>query len=184
MKKLAFPMVLALVVAISGCGSTTLAPTTNNTESPDGNWGARLTGGADQASLLNFVTSFRLYNSGTLDITGFGFINQGACFALGTIDNPGSSESGSATLTTSTQTDEVTGTFSFTVKSIKPPGNTLILNGNLTGTSSATPQTTGILSNGVVVGKWSLTGGAGDASCNGGGSFIMCQGTDTCTPAT
>jgi len=183
MKKLAFPMVLALAVTISGCGSTTLAPTTNNTTT-NGTWEARLTGGADQASLLNFVTSFQLYNSGTLDITGFNFFNQGACFALGTIDSPGSTESGSATLTTSTQTDEVTGTFSYTVRSIKPPGNSLTLTGNLTGTSSSTPQTTGILSNGVVVGTWMLSGGAGDASCIGTGSFIMCQGTNTCTPAT
>jgi hypothetical protein len=31
------------------------------------------------------------------------------------------------------------------------------------------------------VGTWSLTGGGGDASCAGGGNFLMCQGTNSCT---
>jgi len=75
----------------------------------------------------------------------------------------------------------VTGTLTLTVQSITPAGNTLTLNGNVTGTSNGTIGTTGTLSNGVVAGTWSLTGGAGDPSCTGGGNFLMCQGAATCT---
>jgi hypothetical protein len=67
------------------------------------------------------------------------------------------------------------------VTSATPPGNVLTLTGNLTGTSNGTTGTTGTLSNGVVEGTWALTGGQGDPSCTGGGSFLMCQGAATCT---
>ncbi len=183
MKKLVFLLVLALELAVCGCGSNTIAPTTSNT-SASGNWEGQITGGSGQASLLNFLTTFSIYDTGPLDIKYFGFFNDGACFTKGTVSQPGSSETGTAALTTDTQTDQVTGTFSLTVLSIMPKGNKLFLQGNITGTSNATPQVTGILSNGVVEGTWTLTGGAGDPSCSGTGNFIMCQGTETCTPAT
>src|SRR3984893_1171363 len=177
MKKLAFLIVLALELAVCGCGSSTSAPTTTNTATT-GNWEARLTGGADQASLLNFVTSFSVTNTGPLNITGFSFINAGKCFANGV---NGSTETGTATLITGSA-NQVTGTLDFTVKSVTPAGNTLSLTGNLTGTSNGTPTTTGTLSNGVVVGTWTLTGGAGDSTCAvPQGNFVMCQGTNTCT---
>ena len=182
MKKLVFLMVLALELAICGCGSNTIAnPSTNTAAS--GNWEAQLTGGFDQSSLLNFVTAFRIFDTGPLDISSFNFYNEGKCFANGTIDVPGSRETGTATLITGSA-DQVTGTFNFKVTSISPPGNVLTMTGNLTGTSNGTPQVTGTLSNGVVVGTWTLSGGAGDASCAGSGNFIMCQGTSTCTPTT
>jgi hypothetical protein len=177
MKKLAFLMVLALELAVCSCGSSTSAPTTTNTATT-GNWEAQLTGGADQASLLNFVTSFSVTNTGPLNITGFSFINAGKCFANGV---NGSTETGTATLITGSA-NQVTGTLDFTVKSVTPAGNTLSLTGNLTGTSNGTPTTTGTLSNGVVVGTWTLTGGAGDSTCAvPQGNFVMCQGTNTCT---
>jgi hypothetical protein len=179
MKKLAFLLVLALELAVCGCGSNTIAPTITNTAT-SGNWEAELTGGADQASLLNFITTFSVTNGGPLDITAFHFFNSGKCFALGTIDVPGSSESGTATLITGSA-NQVTGTLTFKVTSISPAGNTLTMSGNVTGTSNGTPTTTGILSNGVVVGTWTLSGGAGDSSCAGSGNFIMCQGTSTCS---
>src|SRR3984957_7445060 len=177
MKKLAFLMVLALELAVCGCGSSTSAPTTTNTATT-GNWEARLTGGADQASLLNFVTSFSVTNTGPLNITGFSFINAGKCFANGV---NGSTETGTATLITGSA-NQVTGTLDFTVTSRTPTGNTLTLTGNLTGTSNGTTTTTGSLSNGIVVGTWALKGGAGDPKCAGSGTFLMCQGTNTCTP--
>jgi hypothetical protein len=180
MKKLV--LVLALELAICGCGSNTIANTVTNT-SASGTWEAQLTGGFAQSSLLNFVTAFRIYDTGPLDITGFNFFNGGKCFALGTIDAPGSSETGTATLITGSA-DQVTGTFNFKVTSISPPGNVLTMTGNLTGTSNGTPQVTGTLSNGVVVGTWMLSGGAGDPSCADSGNFIMCQGTSPCTPIT
>ena len=94
----------------------------------------------------------------------------------------GSNESGTATLNTNTGTNQVTGTLDFTVTSVTPAGNTLTLTGNLTGTSNGTTTTTGTLSNGVVSGTWTLTGGQGDPSCTVlKGTFVMCQGTATCT---
>ena len=180
MKKLV--LVLALELAICGCGSNTIANTVTNT-SASGTWEAQLTGGFAQSSLLNFVTAFRIFDTGPLDITGFNFFNGGKCFAIGTIDAPGSRETGTATLITGSA-NQVTGTFNFKVTSISPPGNVLTMTGNLTGTSNGTPQVTGTLSNGVVVGTWMLSGGAGDASCADSGNFIMCQGTSPCTPIT
>ena len=178
MKKLACLIVLALELAVCGCGSNTIAPATTNT-STTGSWEAQLTGGTDQASLLNFVTFFSVNTSGPLTITDFSFFNAGKCFANGT---KGSTESGTATLNTGSA-GQVTGTLDFKVVSTVPAGNTLELKGTLTGTSNGTPTTTGILSNGVVVGTWTLTGGAGDASCAvpNPQPFIMCQGSNTCT---
>lgn len=188
MKKLALLMVLALQLAVSGCSSSTLQNTPTNTATA-GQWEAQLVGGTGQASKLNFVTGFNVQNNGTatvqLDITSFGFFNQQECFQLGTLQNPGSTEEGTASFTTNTGTTQVTGTLTFTVKSITPPGNTLTLTtpqGGLTGTSNGTTTTTGTLSNGVAVGTWTLKGGQGDPSCTGQGNFLMCQGTNTCTP--
>ena len=178
MKKLAILMLLALELAVSGCGSSTSSTNVTNT-STSGNWEVQLTGGTAEASKLNFVTAFSVTNSGPLDIKGFSFINAGACFANGL---NASTETGSAVLTTNTGTSQVNGTLNFSVTSITPSGNSLALTGALTGTSNGTTTTTGTLSNGVVVGTWHLTGGAGDASCVvPQGSFVMCQGTATCT---
>ncbi len=177
MKKLALLIGLALELAVCGCGSNTIASIYTNTVT-SGSWEAQLTGGIGESSLLNFVTSFSLFNTGPLEITGFGFINAGKCFANGI---NGSVETGSATLITGAA-NQVTGTLKFTVKSVTPPGNTLTMSGNVTGTSNGTPQTTGTLSNGVVVGTWTLDGGAGDPSCTGSGNFLMCEGTNSCTP--
>jgi|SRR5579862_5553449 len=181
MKKLAFLLVLALELAVAGCATNTTQSTTPGTIT-NGSWEAQLTGGTEQASLLNFVTTFSLNNnetitSGPLTITAFGFINDGKCFANG-FGN--STESGKATLNTNVA-GQVTGTLDFQIVSTNPPGNTLTLKGNLTGTSNGTPTTVGTLSNGVVVGIWTLAGAKGDSSCTGGGNFLMCQGTNTCT---
>lgn len=176
MKKLAFLIVLALELAVGGCGTSTNS--TALTTSTSGNWEAQLTGGSDQASLLNFVTSFGVTNSGPLTITSFSFINAGKCFANGV---NGSTQAGNATLVTGSA-NQVTGTLNFTVTSVTPAGNTLTLNGNLTGNSNSTTTTAGTLSNGVVTGTWTLSGGGGDPSCGSQtGNFVMCQGTNTCT---
>ena len=104
MKKLAFLTLLALAFAVSSCGNNT---PTNVTNTQAGcNWEAQLTGGTSEASKLDFVTAFTVTNAGPLDITGFGFINSGACFATGlNVEN----ESGTASFTTSS-TNQVTGT--------------------------------------------------------------------------
>ncbi len=179
MKKLAILIVLALNLAICGCGSRTLADTNTNTTT-SGNWQAQLTGGIGEASELNFETAFRVTDNGTgsnltLDITGFSFINAGACFLNG-ID--ASSETGTATFSTATGTDQVTGELTYSVTSIAPPGNVLTMSSyqdGLTGTSNGTSSTTGTLSNGIVAGKWTLANTNNDASCQGSGTFLMCQ---------
>jgi hypothetical protein len=177
MKKLAILVALALELAVCGCGASKNTSTETNT-STAGNWEAQLQGGTQQASLLNFVVAFSVTNSGPLDITGFSFFNGGACFTNGVNQ---STETGNASFTTASN-GNVTGTLNLTVNSVNPAGNVLSLTGNLTGTSSATTGVAGTLSNGVVVGTWSLTGGQGDPSCAvPQGTFIMCQGKNTCT---
>jgi len=115
-----------------------------------------------------------------LDVTGFSFYNQGACFL------PGENQeavSGTATLTTAS-TGAVTGTLNLNITSAAT-GTELILTGNLTGTSNGTTTTTGTLSNGVVVGNWTMTPGTGVTGCstptNTTPTFLMCQGAVTCT---
>lgn len=180
MKKLALVVLLALEFAVCGCGTSNNNSTTTNTEAT-GNWEAQLTGGTDQTSLLNFVTTFNVTNSGPLNVTGFGFFNGGACFTTGT---NAETVTGNASFTTST-TNTVTGMLNLTITS-SATGAVLTLNpGVLTGTSNGTTTTTGTLSNGVVIGTWSLTPGS-NSNCAGKttGIYLLCQGTATCTTTT
>ena len=188
MKKLAILMVLALELAVCGCGTT--PPSTVTNTQTIGNWEAQMVGGTGAASELNFVTSFNVTNGGPLGDIVVGFYNDGACFTTG--ENV-TTESGTASFTTNTQTDQVTGAMTLTVSSITPPGNVLTLTSyanGLTGTSNGTSSTTGTLSNGLVVGTWSLSG---SPSCTGGPAtlsgptytFSMCQkvgSTGVCPP--
>jgi hypothetical protein len=184
MKKVAFLTLLALALAVCGCGTGT--PSTTVTTNTSGKWEAQLIGGIGPASQLNFVTAFSVTNtnggsSQPLTVTGFSFINAGTCFVSG------ETESGSAALSTNSS-NQVSGSLSYTVTSGTPAGNVLTLTadpnngGGVSGTASGTPGTTGNLSNGVVWGSWTLTG-----PCISGltppvrGTFIMCQGTATCT---
>ena len=180
MKKLALAVLLAVELAVCGCGATNNTSNTTNTQAT-GNWEAQLTGGTDQASLLNFVTAFTVTNSGPLDITGFAFFNQGACFTTG---NDAETVTGNANFTTSS-TNTVTGNLNLTITSTTT-GSVLTLNaGSLTGNSNGTTTTTGTLSNGVVVGTWSLTPGTGLTSCSAAqGNYILCQDKATCTATT
>ena len=182
MKKHALVALLAVELAVCGCGTSGAPSTTTNTQAK-GNWEAQLTGGTDQASLLNFVTTFDVTNSGPLNVTGFGFFNAGTCFATG---SNAENVSGNASFSTSS-TNAVTGTLTLTVTSTTN-GSVLTLGtpnpATLTGTSNGTTTTTGTLSNGVVVGQWALTPGSGASNCNAGsGSFIMCQDKASCTAA-
>jgi hypothetical protein len=179
MQKFALMALLALELAVCGCGTSTPNNTTNTQAT--GNWEAQLTGGTQQTSLMNFVTTFSVTNSGPLDITGFAFFNAGACFATGANSE---TASGSAAFTTSS-TNTVTGTLSLTATSTTT-GAVLNLSGALTGTSNGTTTTTGTLSNGVVIGTWTLAPGGGSSSCTGTttGTFIMCQDKATCTATT
>jgi hypothetical protein len=177
MKKFALLVVLALELAVCGCANN--APNTTVSTTTTGNWGAQLTGGTGEAALLNFTTGFTLTtNSGVNEPLGditFSFINGGKCFGTAVADNR---EAGNATLTVSS-TNTVSGSLNFTVSSATN-SNVLTLtapDGGLTGTTNGSPGTVGTLSNGIAVGSWKLTGGQGDASCVGGGTFLMCQST-------
>lgn len=181
MKKLAILLAVALEVAVCGCATNNVnqSPTINTTAN-SGFWEAQLTGGTGQASLLNFNVSFSVNTTGPLDVTGFAFFNQGSCFS--TVAN---SETISGNTTFSTANNgTVTGPFTLTIKSTTN-SNSLGLTGTLTGTSNGTTSTTGTLSNGVVIGKWTLN--STDSDCNGGastapsGNFVMCQGAATCS---
>jgi hypothetical protein len=183
MKKLALVALLALELTVCGCGTSGAPSNTTNTQAT-GNWEAQLTGGTEQASLLNFVTTFTVTNSGPLSVTGFGFFNAGSCFATGT---NAETVTGNASFTTSS-TNTVTGTLTLTVTSATN-GSVLTLGtpapATLTGTSNGTTTTTGTLSNGIVVGQWSLSPGSNITGCNpASGNFIMCQGKAACTPTT
>jgi len=180
MKKLAILLVLALELAVSGCGTTSPRNVINT--STNSLWEAKMFGGTGDASELGFTTTFIVENNGPLNVTTFAFFNQGTCF-----DNGANvvKVSGSADFTTNTGTDQVTGSLNLTVNSVTPPGNVLTLTspeGGLTGTSNGTTTTTGTLTNGVAVGSWTLTGpctnGANPAPA---GTFVMCQATATCT---
>jgi hypothetical protein len=181
MKKVAISLlIVALEIAVCACGNP---PKNITTTQANGNWEALLSGGRGNSAQLNFVTTFTVTpnEAGTaepLDITGFGFFNDGACFATDQNGISTEQETGTVTIATNTGTGQVTGPFTFIVASLTPAGNTLTLTGNLTGTSNGTTTTTGTLSNGVVQGSWTLTG---STDCTGGGSFLMCQNANTCT---
>lgn len=183
MKIVSILTLLALALAVGSCGTRTPSTTVETTTTA--NWEAKLVGGLGQASELNFVTQFTVttVNGGSqqLSITGFSFINTGKCFVSS------ESEAGTASLTANSA-NQVTGSMTYTITSAVPSGNVLTLtttpNGGVSGTSNATPGTIGTLSNGIVWGTWTLTGGQGDPTCSvpeGTATFIMCEGTNTCT---
>jgi len=180
MKKLAILLVLALELAVCGCGTTPPNPVINT--STNGLWEAKMLGGTNEASELGFTTTFIVENSGPLDVTSFAFFNQGSCFDNGLNEE---NVSGSANLITNIGTDLVTGSLQLKVNSVNSD-NVLTLStveGGLTGMSNGTTGTTGTLTDGVAVGTWTLTGpcikGANPAPS---GNFIMCQAAATCTP--
>ena len=184
MKKLAFLVALAVQLAVCGCGYN--APSNDVTTTTNGDWEATLTGGTGPTSQMNFVVDFSVTDttgqaSEPLDITSFSFFNQGSCFITGY-----DQEAVNGTATVSTAMDgTVTGTVTLNITN-PPTGAVLTLTGNLTGTSNGTPTTEGTLSNGVVVGSWTMTPGSGPAACstptnNPQPPFLMCQGAATCT---
>jgi hypothetical protein len=190
MKKLALLLVLAVEVAVCGCGNPPIK--TVVTTNTSGNWEAQLFSNNAPVSDLNFVTSFNITNGTNttvsnepIEITGFGFFNSGACFDTGLTAQ---TETGTATLNTN-NAGQVTGSFTFVITSKTIPANVLTLttspNGELTGTSNGTTTTIGTLSKGVVVGTWTLK--SSNSSCNNSNpnntnTFLMCQGAATCTP--
>jgi hypothetical protein len=166
MKKLAILGLLALELAVSGCGKSN---TTTTTAAAGGIWQATLTGGAGDAGALDFITSFTVNGDNSLSVASVVFLtnNPGACFVSG------SSGSGTLDITSGTNTT-VTGTFNFTVTSGTPSGNTLTLSTGSTGAVTGTLNGS-TLTGGSITGGWTLTGGAGSPDCTGSGSFTLKQ---------
>jgi len=159
MKEVAVFLLLALM--LNGCSSS---PSVQAAAS--GGWQAELLGGIGPASGLSFITQFSVGGNGALSVSNFQFLTQidGGCFPVTVTTTP------TGTLdVTYNAADQVTGTFSFTVVS---GGNTLTLTStSVTGTFNANTNTP--LTDGSVIGNWTMTGGAG---CNDvSGTFTMTQ---------
>jgi hypothetical protein len=158
MKEVAILLLLALL--LSGCGSS--SPTLQSTTG--GIWEAQLLGGTGGG--FSFITQFTVNSDGSLNITSFQFLNQGTCFTSISAVTP----TGSVLLQLNTN-DTVTGTITYVVKA---NGNTLTLNGTVTGTAVvASNNSSASLTGATITGNWTLTGGTG---CNAsGGSFTMTE---------
>jgi hypothetical protein len=168
MKEVAILLLVALM--LNGCGNSNNPP--NVQQASGGTWQSAMLGGEGLASGLSFITQFTVGSNGALSITNFQFLTQvdGGCFPV-----TGATPSGNLMLTFNSA-DQVTGTFSFTIVS---NGNTL----TLTSTSvTGNVNSNNTLSNGVIIGTWTLTGGTG---CNGvNGTFTLTQSTSTNATAT
>lgn len=162
-----------IAVALSSCGSSN-----NSTLSPQqaqsatsGTWSAEIIGGESAASGFSFITQFTLNDNGSLNVTYFQFLTSepgpSPCFPAN-----GGTEAGTIMLSNvNGSTFQVNGTFKFTVQG---NGNTLTLNGALTGTAT----TTNTLTNGSITGTWNVTGTSGCTDTKGG-TFTMTQSTTT-----
>jgi len=163
-------ILLLAVLMSNGCGNSNTAAQV----AAAATWQAVLSGGDEQASGFSFTTQFTVGGDGTLSITSFQFLtnNNGvSCFPIS-----GESVSGNMLLTVNTTTQQVTGTFTYVVPS---GGNTLTLNGNVTGTATITTSTT-TLSTATITGTWTFVGSGTPAGCNNtSGSFTMTEPTTT-----
>jgi hypothetical protein len=155
MKEVAILLLVALM--LNGCSSSTTAVQA----AAGGTWQAQMLGGDGPG--FSFNTQFTVGSNGSLSVSYFQFLNANveSCFPLS-----GGTVSGSMILTVNTTTNAVTGTFNYVVQS---GGNTLTLNGTVTGTETGTA-----LTGTSIIGSWTLTGGDG---CNDTipGSFTMSQ---------
>ncbi|MFZ0954619.1 MAG: hypothetical protein WAN17_20290 [Candidatus Sulfotelmatobacter sp.] len=170
MKQGAILLLLMMTVMLGGCGST---PTSVQTGA-GGIWLAELTGGTGQASGLSFITDFTVNGNSTLNILSFQFLNYNPnnsanCFS--SINGP--NVSGSLPLTVQTN-DTVTGNITYTVAS---GGNTLTLNGTVSGTASQNGSGTSVtytLTSATITGTWTLKGSA-ECTVSGDTFFTMTQ---------
>jgi hypothetical protein len=166
MKEVAILLLLALM--LNGCGNST--PTVQAGAS--GIWEAQLFGGNETASGFSFITQFTVNLNGPLSITSFQFLtynpgDSSNCFPIN-----GGTVTGSMPLQVLSN-NTVSGTINYVVTS---GGNTLTLNGTVTGTASENGSGTNAtytLTSATVSGTWAVTGGTGCSAT--GGSFTMIQ---------
>jgi len=170
MKQAAILLLLAMALMLGGCGST---PTSVQTGA-GGIWLAELTGGTGEASGFSFITQFTLNGNSTLNITSFQFLNYNPnntanCFSIN-----GPNVSGSIPLTVQSN-DSVTGNITYVVQS---GGNTLTLNGTVSGTASQSGSGTNVtytLTSATITGIWTLKGSSECTVTGGDTYFTMTQ---------
>ena len=133
MHKLAMGVVLAVGLALVGCGSS------NNSQNINGNWTATLMD-ANNKPTLSFSTSITQMSNGSLSVTNLNFSTNSPCFVTG------ETATGSFTLGGNFN-GNVSGSFGMNVKSGSPGGNTLTMSGTVTGSS--------------ISGNWTLAGSSG-----------------------
>ncbi|MGA9545071.1 MAG: hypothetical protein WBQ85_15960 [Candidatus Sulfotelmatobacter sp.] len=168
MKQVAILLLLTMALMLGGCGSTP----TSVQSGAGGIWLAELTGGTGEASGFSFITQFTLNGNSTLDIRSFQFLNYNPnnsanCFS--SINGP--NVSGSIPLTVQSN-DTVTGTITYVVQS---GGNTLTLNGTVTGTASQNGSGTNAtytLTSATITGTWTLKGSSGACTVTGGDTYF------------
>ena len=119
MKRLSVAWLVAVVLALVGCGSNGSKGNINGT------WTAILSD-----TNFSFGTSVVVNNDGTLSVSQFNFSTNGPCFVSG------ETESGSFALTGDFN-GNVTGQFNLKVVSGSPSGNTLTLTGTANGNTIA-----------------------------------------------
>jgi len=140
--------VLALVVAMAGCGSNNGSNTNVN-----GNWSATLLNSSDGSSAFSFTTTLNEASQGNVTVTNFKFTSTGSCFVDGQ-----TTQSGNFTLS-GDFSGNVKGTFGMTVSSLPSSGtqSQLVLQG-------------GVGPNNTVTGTWTLSG---SSACTGNGTFVF-----------
>lgn len=153
MKKLALVVLLAIEVALAGCGS---GPT-STVKAADGTWQSALIGTDAGVGVFNFLTKFSVGANSALSVSYFSFLNTGPCFPL-----TGETAGGIFTVTSATTTS-TSANFQFTVHS---GGASLAMTGTAAGTTDSSANTTWS----TITGTWTLTGGSG---CAGSGTFTM-----------
>ncbi len=152
MRNLALLGLLALVLSLIGCGTST--PSTVKTA--DGTWESALIGSDAGVGVFNFITRFSVGTGGSLSVSYLSFLTTGPCFPVS-----GDMASGSFNVT-ATGTSPAAN-FQFTVQS---GSNSLAM----TGTATGTTDSSGNITWSTISGTWTLTGGTG---CAGSGTFTM-----------
>ena len=144
MKRIAAVILLAASLALSGCGSNS-----NVAGNINGTWNATLNSLGTET--FAFVTNLTVHSDGSLGTSNINFtVNNTACTF------PTVTETGSFTFSGNVN-GQVSGTFHYLVSSTGTAGNTLTLDGTMSG--------------GQITGTWMLRGAT--VGCSGNGTFTM-----------
>jgi len=163
MKEVAILLLVALM--LNGCGSSQTAAQA----AEGGGWAAVMSGGESTSSGFSFNTQFTVGSNGALSISSFELLNQDTCFGTSIPASGGTLD------VTYNSADQVTGTFSFTITSAAGDVVTLT-SSSVTGTVNTNGNT---LSNGSIIGSWTLAPGSGSTCVVASGTFTMTQAAST-----